>query len=640
MAAQKSAGGRRVIEPGSVRAPEFPRGLDWLNVEAPPTMARLRGKIVLLDFWTHCCINCLHALEELKRLEAKYAPDLVVVGVHSGKFPAEKRSGSIREAVLRLGVEHPVVNDSEMEIWQQYSVRAWPTFMLIDPLGKVFGAHSGERLFEVFDRVLPQMIEAFAATGQLRREAAEPRLEPARAHSTLLSYPGKVLADEEGGRLFIADTGHHRIVVADLADGGVAGVIGSGERGFRDGPPARARFSQPQGMALHGGSLFVADAGNHAVRRVDFPGGTVSTLVGDGTQDVEWSSDPRPLDGARLNSPWDLQWSHGVLFVAMAGNHQIFGIDPVGGFMAGHAGSGREDHVDGPLLAAALAQPSGLATDGQSLFVADSEVSSIRAVDLDPRGGHVRTVVGKGLFDFGDRDGAAGAVRLQHPMGVACSGGRLYVADTYNNKVKVISLAELTARTLAGAGPRGMRDGPGAQARFDEPAGLSLAGGRLYVADTNNHAVRIVDLSSGTVSTWALRKTGRLVPRAAQLETLPEQAARPGRVRLSCECLLPPGCSFADHVSSGVTIRAGDRVWPLELVHGAASVAIDVAADEMLHAEAVVYYCCASRPGTCLFSRQVKILPVRADSAGDESIGIEFEVRARWPGPASPQPSP
>ena len=532
-----------VIRPGTVSAPEFPSGLQWLNVDRPLRMGRLRGKIVLLDFWTYCCINCMHALEDIKRLERRFPDELVVIGVHSAKYDAEKNTERIREAVLRHGIEHPVVNDSEMRVWQEYAIRAWPSFMLIDPLGKVFGTHSGERVYDLFERVISQLIEHHDAVGGILRGPVEPRPESPPAATPVLSFPGKVLADGEGERLFVADTNHHRIVVASLHDGSVLDVIGSGESGFADGRSADAKFKQPQGMALVGESLYVADTGNHSIRDADLTERTVTTVVGDGRQDTEWSSAPGPVAGRRLNSPWDLETAHGVLFVAMAGNHQVFGIDLESGYIAGHAGSGREDHLDGPLLAAALAQPTGLTSDRESLFVADSEVSSIRAASLDPRGGHVRTVVGKGLFDFGDVDGVGQNVLLQHPMGVAHSDGVLYVADTYNNKIKSIALSTLTVRTLAGSGEAGFRDGSGPEAAFNEPAGLSYANGALYVADTNNHAIRRVNVETGVVSTWRLRDMSRLLPPEPTTETLAGLAVRGGPLDLRVAVGLPEDMS-------------------------------------------------------------------------------------------------
>ena len=624
MAGSASRGRRGVIEPGTADAPEFPPGLDWINTERPLTIRQLRGKIVLLDFWTYCCINCMHVLADLKRLESKYRNELVVVGVHSAKFDAEKQTERIREAVLRYGIAHPVVNDFDMQVWRSYGIKAWPSFMLIDPLGKVFGTHSGERVFDLFDRVISQMVLHYESRGEMHGGHLEIQTEAQQEPQSLLSFPGKVLADEQGGRLFIADTNHHRIVVADLDDGTVLDVIGSGEPGFLNGDTTDARFSQPQGMALFAETLFVADTGNHAVRRVDLGSGIVSSLVGDGHQDLEWNNAPGPIEGRRVNSPWDLQLVHGVLFVAMAGSHQIFGIDLEGGYIAGHAGSGREDHVDGPLLAAAMAQPSGLTSDGENLFVADSEISSVRAVSLDPRGGHVRTVVGKGLFDFGDVDGVGEDVRLQHPLGVAFARGALFVADTYNNKIKSIELPTLSTRTIAGTGRPGQVDGAGDQAMFNEPSGLSYGRGVLFVADTNNHSIRMVDLATGHVSTLRLRKIGRLIPASSPAQSLPQTTVRAGRVAVSVRFDLPDGCVFSPMASSGLTLRTSDRVYPVAFSNGRANASLDVFEDELLHIEAVVYYCTEQRPGSCFYLLEAKTLPLRIDPAGSDEVALRL----------------
>ena len=493
------------VQPGTVNAADFPQGLDWLNTDRPLSLEDLRGKLVLLDFWTYCCINCMHVLPDLKRLEKKYAEQLVVVGVHTPKFSTERETENIRKAVLRYEVEHPVVNDHSMRMWREYAVRAWPTLVLIDPHGKVIGAHSGEGVYEAFDALIAQMAAHFDAEGSLDRRPLAAVLESADAPDSMLSFPGKVLADPAGGRLFVADSNHNRVVIFSLNDFQTLDTIGSGTLGLDDGGFEEATFHHPQGMALAGDRLgdrlFVADTENHALREINLTTRQVVTVAGDGTQNPEFDALPGDARERPLNSPWDLEWAHGVLFVAMAGSHQIWGYDPQNGILAGHAGSGREDHLDGPLLAAALAQPSGLSSDGNVLFIADSEVSSVRTADLDPRGGHVRTVVGQGLFDYGDVDGRGDEVRLQHPLDVEFHHGRVYVADTYNHKIKVIDPAVRESRTLAGSGAAGLEDGPLAEARFHEPGGLSGAGDKLFVADTNNHAIRVIDLERGLVST-------------------------------------------------------------------------------------------------------------------------------------------
>ena len=393
---------------GEVNAPEFRAGLDWLNTEQPLRLRELRGKIVLLDFWTYCCINCMHILPDLKRLEAKYADQLVVIGVHSGKFLNEKRTANIRQAILRYEVEHPVVNDHEFRVWQDYTAKAWPTAVLINPRGRVVVTHSGEGIFEAFDELIGEMAAHFRATGELDERPRRFRLEREAEPQGALCFPGKVLADEAGGRLFIADSNHNRVLVTGL-DGKIRDVIGGGAIGARDGDFAAAEFHHPQGLALDDEILYVCDTENHTIRRADLRARTVETIVGTGAQATFFNAGGEGTDVA-LNSPWDLLVWNGLLFVAMAGPHQLWVVDPESRMAAPYAGSGRENHIDGPLREAALAQPSGIATDGGALFFADSEISSIRSASFHPDGA-VSTIVGQGLFDFGDHDGRGGIAR-------------------------------------------------------------------------------------------------------------------------------------------------------------------------------------------------------------------------------------
>jgi hypothetical protein len=438
----------------------------------------------------------MHIFPQLRKLEKKYANELAVVGVHSAKFPNEKDAGNLLKAVQRYGLEHPVVNDAEFQVWQQYACRAWPTLMFIDPQGKVIGKHEGELPYESFDDLLGRMIAEFDAAGVLDRTplAFARQREP----ETTLSFPGKVLADGPGDRLFIADSNHHRILVTSL-DGAVREVIGLGEEGLVDGGFDSATFNQPQGMALAGDTFYVADTENHAIRRIDLPARTVETIAGTGEQ-----GHARQGRGAgrsmELSSPWDLTFHEGALYIAMAGTHQLWSMALADGSVGPYAGSGRESLDNGPLAAAALAQPSGITSDDDMLYFIDSETSSVRTASLDPAG-RVGNIVGLDLFVFGDVDGAEDQVRLQHPLGIAHHDGVLYVADTYNHKIKRVLPATRSAFTLLGAGEPGHRDGPGSQAQFSEPSGLSIAGGKIYIADTNNHVIRVADLETGDVAT-------------------------------------------------------------------------------------------------------------------------------------------
>lgn len=478
-----------------VRAPEITGGRGWLNTDKPLTLAALKGKVVLLDFWTYGCINCIHIIPDLKRLEHKYPNQLVVIGVHSAKFENEKDTENIRRIILRYELEHPVYNDAEFRVWQSYGVRAWPTQVLIDPAGYVIGEVSGEGNYELIDQVIAKAISEARKLGQLNEEPLKLTLERAKVGDMPLAFPGKILADAKSDRLFIADSNHNRLIVTKL-DGTLLETIGSGTRGATDGSFANASFYRPQGLALDGNSLYVADTENHLVRRVDLKAKTVETVAGTGQQARQYfrKGPARTID---LSSPWDLQLAGRQLYITMAGTHQIWKLDLDKLEVSTFAGSGREARQDGPLLEAGFAQPSGITSDGTRLYIADSESNIIRAINLTDE--TVETVVGGDLFDFGDVDGEGDDVRLQHPLGVVSFDDKILIADTYNHKIKELDPKARTVKTFLGSGKPGQADG--STSSFYEPGGLTVANGKLYVADTNNHAVRVVDLKTKQTST-------------------------------------------------------------------------------------------------------------------------------------------
>lgn len=511
---EEQNGGKKE-EKKKVAAPELDGGVAWLNSAGSVSLKKdLKGKVVILDFWTLCCINCIHIMPDLAKLEKKYPNELVVIGVHSPKFENEKETASIRKAILRYQIEHPVVNDADHKIWNRYEVDAWPTLVVIDPEGNLVGYASGEGNYELLDVVVGKLVDEHKKKKTLDEKPI--RFDLARfreSGDTPLFFPGKVLADGPGDRLFIADSTHHRVVVTDLQGNKVA-VVGTGVPGKTDGAFDAAQFDDPQGMAVRGDTLFVADRKNHLIRAVDLKAKTVTTIAGNGQQDHEIDSrrlvQPVPAKGLGLNSPWDLHLAGDKLYIAMAGHHQIWVLDLKDKTLAPYAGNGRETIGDGPLRKAMFAQPSGLASDGKYLYVADSEISALRKVPLDPDG-QVETLVGRGLFTFGDVDGPGqiaddplkqkAEARLQHALGVAHADGKLFVADTYNSKIKVFDLKTGELKTLLG----GKSLGWFSPALFNEPAGISYAGGKLYVADTNAHRVRVVDVATKAVTTLPLK---------------------------------------------------------------------------------------------------------------------------------------
>jgi len=466
------------------RAPELTPGFAWLNTDHPLRFAHeLKGQVVLLDFWTYCCINCMHVLPDLAYLEEKYRDQpFQVIGVHSAKFTNEGQRQTVRAAVGRYEIAHPVIIDENMTLWSEYAVRSWPTLVLVGADRRIVGAVAGEGNREALDRAIAAALEEGRAQGTLAAGPLRIARERSVRAATGLAFPGKVLADPAGKRLFIADSNHNRIVIATLPD--------------RDGRSRLIRtvdgFNHPQGLALSGETLYVADTENHMIRAVDLARGEVSTVAGTGAQGYDRSGGKTGTQQV-LNSPWDLALEGSTLYVAMAGQHQLWRIDLPMGFARAFVGTGRENIVDGPTEAAALAQPSGLSLSGNYLYFADSEVSAIRRVDLADE--KVETLIGRGLFDFGDQDGDFASARLQHPLGVAAWRKRVLVADTYNHKIKEIDVEGRAIKTLAGDGRPGT-EREGSLLLF-EPGGLHAAEDVLYIADTNNHRVVRFSLVDG-----------------------------------------------------------------------------------------------------------------------------------------------
>jgi DNA-binding beta-propeller fold protein YncE/thiol-disulfide isomerase/thioredoxin len=505
VAAQDEIAGQDPPENPFPQAIQIPAGIldggsEWFNTAQPLSLKDLRGKIVLLDFWTYCCINCMHVLPDLKYLEDKYGDQLVVIGVHSAKFDNEKIGDNIRDAIMRYEIHHPVVNDDQMVIWQKFGTRSWPTLALVDPEGRYIGSQSGEGNRQLFDGVITRLIDYHRAKGTLDETPLRFELEEFTRPTTALRYPGKILFDSSSHRLFITDTGHNRIVVCDDS-GSLLSIIGSGQIGRADGSFSNASFDHPQGVALAGNMLYVADTDNHLIRIVDLQQGQVATFAGTGKQGRPAPDTRGRLKSTALNSPWDLEIIGDRMFIAMAGPHQIWSHRLASNDIGVFAGSGREDVLNGLLPQAAFAQPSDIVAgdDGTALFVADSEGSAIRQLTSDPTG-DVTTIAGtselprgQSLFAFGDVDGIGAAARLQHPLGLTIDGSTLFVADSYNHRIKQIDLNSDQVESWLGTGKAGKRLEP---VEFNEPGGLAISSDALWVADTNNHRILAVNRTS------------------------------------------------------------------------------------------------------------------------------------------------
>nr|BFE64206.1 thioredoxin-like domain-containing protein [Dactylosporangium thailandense] len=536
-----------------VRAPEL-KGRGWLNVEQL-SLQDLRGKIVLLDFWTFCCINCLHVLDELRPLEERFGDVLVTIGVHSPKFEHEKDPDALAAAVERYGVDHPVLDDPELNMWQQYAAKAWPTLTVIDPEGYVVANMAGEGHAQGLTRLIEDLIDVHEGKGTLRRGNAPHAVQ--NSDLTLLRFPGKALALPDG-HFLVADATHQSLAELDADNETLVRRIGTGKRGRNDG--TEPEFSEPGGLCLlpphvaevAGYDVVVADTVNHLLRGLKLKTGEVSTVAGSGRQ---WRGtvdfDAHDSLAVDLSSPWDVAWYDDRVVIAMAGIHQLWWFDPVRRTAGMYAGTTVEALKDGPLHEVWMAQPSGLSAspDGSRLWIADSESSAVRWIE----DGEMHTAAGQGLFDFGHVDGPADEALLQHPLGVlALADGSVLVADTYNGAV----------RRIAGGRVSTVLDG------LSEPSDLVLtADGDIVVVESGAH--RLVRLGAGTLAAAGIDVAG-----VRHRTERPPTMLAPGEVELDLIFEPAPGQKLDE--SFGPSTRLEVSASPPELLLEGAGVTTDL----------------------------------------------------------------
>ncbi|WP_405842059.1 thioredoxin-like domain-containing protein [Streptomyces sp. NBC_01518] len=588
-----------------IRAPQLTGKGGWLNTgEKQYSLADLRGRIVILDFWTFCCINCLHVLDELRELEEKHRDTVVIIGVHSPKFVHEAEHQAVVDAVERYGVEHPVLDDPELATWKQYAVRAWPTLVVIDPEGYVVAQHAGEGHAHAIERLVEELETEHTAKGTLRRgdgPYVAPEPEP-----TVLRFPGKALA-LPSGTFLVSDTTRHQLV--ELAADGETVVrrIGSGARGLHDGPADSATFNEPQGLALlDDGSVVVADTVNHALRRLDLTTGAVTTLAGTGRQWMQGEPTSGPAREVSLSSPWDVAWWQGKVWIAMAGVHQLWAYAPNGNTVAVTAGTTNEGLVDGPGPEAWFAQPSGLAATADRLWLADSETSALRWVDLD---GAVHTAVGTGLFDFGHRDGAAEQALLQHPLGVtALPDGSVAISDTYNHALRRYDPATGEVTTLA--------------TDLREPSDAVLVGDDILVVESARHRLTRLRLPEEAVRVESVaHRTQRAATEVA-----------PGELKLDVIFQAPAGQKLDTRY--GPSTRLLVSATPPELLVGGEGAGTDLnrtlaldpaVAEGVLHVSAMAASCDDDRSNeypACHVHQQDWGVPVRLTEGGADRLPL------------------
>lgn len=443
----------------------------WLNTTRPLTVDDMQGRLVLLDFWTYGCINCMQVIPDLETLETMFGDQLLVIGVHSAKFEGEKGNDRILDAAKRFGLKHPVINDSDYAIWKSYKVKAWPTLIMLGPDGQELDRFVGEGHLEEMKTAIAK------ATPKVTNTTPLTGVVSGKTGTGTLSYPAR-LAVGTDGTIYIADSGHHRIIGIDES-GKIRLTIGNGTHGLKDGTYNQAQFTLPRGLVVMDDRLYVADTNNHAIRKIDLKKQTVATVAGNGKK-------------GEVASPWDmdLMEDQRTLAVAMAGRHQLMALSTRSDNLSVLAGNGAEDIKDDRASRAELAQPSGVSNDGNKVFFVDAESSALRVLE----DGNIKTLIGTGLFDFGKEDGTYPTAKLQHPQGLAAAADAIYIADTYNNAIRVYDRATSSLSTLT------LPDG----SSLNEPGDVLLIGRKLWIADTNNHAIKVYDLDAQTLTDVAL----------------------------------------------------------------------------------------------------------------------------------------
>uniref|UniRef100_A0A8C5Q2H4 NHL repeat-containing protein 2 n=1 Tax=Leptobrachium leishanense TaxID=445787 RepID=A0A8C5Q2H4_9ANUR len=654
-----------------LRAPDIPTGLEWLNTVGPLSLHKdLCGKVVVLDFFTYCCINCMHVLPDLHALESEHSDSdgLVIVGVHSAKFPNEKVLDNIKSAVLRYNITHPVVNDADATLWQELEVTCWPTLVILGPSGNLLfylvGEGHRDRLF--------LFVEMSLKFYKDRSELISDRIPLSFYRDSLppspLLFPGKVTVDVPGERLVVADTGHHRVLVLKPQTGQVLHTIGGPGSGWKDGGFTESAFNSPQGVAIKDDVIYVADTENHLIRKIDLNRQTVSTVAGVGSQGADKEGGAQGTQQP-ISSPWDVTFGTqddgegSVLWIAMAGTHQVWallledGKLPKGSILSKgscirFAGSGNEENRNNSYpQKAGLAQPSGLTVcpsePWRCLFVADSESSTIRSISL--KDGAVKHVAGgerdpMNLFAFGDVDGIGIKAKLQHPLGVAWNQrtNLLYVADSYNHKVKAIDPKTKSCSNLAGTGEAGnVAAIDFTQATFNEPGGLCAGGdGRsLYVADTNNHQIKVLDLETKVVTVLPILiregpdvvdsflpvkyNVPKLPKSTLEIKLEPESVSPGSSLRYLLTLKLPAGSELTEGAPSLWFLSAGgaEQLLDGQKTHGeirslSAPIQVDfmipatpASHDVVLRVNAFLYYC-AEDSSACTMKAVSFVLPL------------------------------
>jgi sugar lactone lactonase YvrE len=455
---------------------ELPQSLEWLNVDQPPSLSALRGRACVLAFVNAGSTWSLRVLQQLAQQQARHGGRLQVLAIDVPRFDHERDSRQVAQRFASHDFGFPVAHDRDWAAWQHFGIEAWPTLLLVDPDGELRARFVGDghgRTLEL--RINELLADADASATPLPLRA---QVEP----SMPLRFPGGLAL---GGKyLYVADSGHHRVLECDQA-GRVLRQFGTGRAGFLDGAAETASFNRPLRLSAHHGSLYVADGGNHAIRRIDLRRGDVVTLIGSGQPGapVEGTvAEPRTVS---LDHPCAMALTDDTLLIACSGDNRIWEYDLGSRDLQLAAGSGELAVTDGVGEEAAFAEPVALAAVRQLLYVCDGAGSAIRSLNVRTR--QVTTLLGRDGWHHGHADGTRTEALLQHPQAIALDPDAplLWIADSGNNALRTLRLGGGQLETCKLSQP------------LHGPAGLAVADGVIWIADTLSHAVLRLDIRSG-----------------------------------------------------------------------------------------------------------------------------------------------
>lgn len=605
------------------KAPEL-IGDTWFGTTNPRLgIADFKGRFLLLDFWTLCCVNCHHVLAELRPVEEKFKDVLTVVGVHSPKFEYEKLPESVAAAIDRHEIRHPVLNDPNMTTWQSYGVRAWPTLVLVDPKGEIIATYSGEGHAHAIEALLEKLVPEYEASGDLVKGAG--LYKPPAPSSLALKQPGKIVSVPAayqpllgGAELLVSNSGAHNLIgltASNLLDPVV--TIGRGVRGSSNGAFDSASFAEPYGAVFLegelaksvGAHLLVADTANHLIRAINLESKTIFTIAGTGSQWMQADATTGPALEINMSTPWDIEVFEDQLLIAMAGEHRIWKYDFQAKTLGIFAGTTNEGLVDGNLAEAWFAQPSALAksifTPGK-IWIIDAETSALRSV----QNGKITSQIGKGLFDFGHVDGPADQALLQHPLGlIELPDGTLLIADTYNRAIRKYSPTTNSVSTIA--------------RNLLEPSDLQL------IETAHGPKLAIVEAAANKITLLPIEAEA-LVQGNAMRTARPALEVLPGELSIDVTFSAPPGQKLDDRYGPSTYLVVSSTPKEL-LLEGAGNstellrrIVLNPAVREgVLHVAAKGASCDESEQGAqCHIHQQDWGIPIKVSVTGSRTVEL------------------